>query len=120
MKANRALRIGLIDYDRRQGWHGASSKVELKGNEAPEHSTETKPALSYLAPGTRNFFARSSWDASATWSVFTSAPRLGPDHQHLDDSNFVVEHGADTLIADPSPYGSLSSLSALTGISRSE
>jgi penicillin-binding protein 1A len=34
--ANRALRMGLIDYDRRQGWHGASNKVELKGNETPE------------------------------------------------------------------------------------
>jgi penicillin-binding protein 1A len=34
--ANRALRIGLIDYTRRHGWRGATSKVELKGNESPE------------------------------------------------------------------------------------
>ena len=27
--ANRALRIGLIDYDRRHGWRGAAGKVEL-------------------------------------------------------------------------------------------
>jgi penicillin-binding protein 1A len=31
--ANRALRIGLIDYDRRHGWRGATNKVELTGNE---------------------------------------------------------------------------------------
>ncbi|MEO8063724.1 MAG: PBP1A family penicillin-binding protein [Pseudomonadota bacterium] len=34
--ANRALRIGLVDYDRRQGWRGATNKVELSGNETPE------------------------------------------------------------------------------------
>jgi penicillin-binding protein 1A len=31
--ANRALRMGLVDYDRRQGWRGATNKVELTGNE---------------------------------------------------------------------------------------
>jgi penicillin-binding protein 1A len=31
--ANRALRIGLVDYSRRQGWQGATNKVELTGNE---------------------------------------------------------------------------------------
>ena len=34
--ADRALRIGLIDYDRRQGWRGATNKVELTGKETPE------------------------------------------------------------------------------------
>jgi len=77
---------------------------------APTSYTASNPALSYFAPGTRNFYARSSWSPSATWTVFTSAPRLGPDHQHLDDSSFVIEHGADALIVDPSPYGSLSTL----------
>src|SRR6186713_1046539 len=31
--ANRAVRIGLIDYTRRHGWRGATNKVELGGNE---------------------------------------------------------------------------------------
>ncbi len=34
--ANRALRMGLVDYDRRHGWRGAASKVELTGAEKPE------------------------------------------------------------------------------------
>jgi penicillin-binding protein 1A len=34
--ANRALRLGLVDYDRRHGWRGATNKVELAGNETPE------------------------------------------------------------------------------------
>src|SRR4051812_3040342 len=31
--ANRALRIGLVDFDRRHGWRGATNKVELTGTE---------------------------------------------------------------------------------------
>jgi penicillin-binding protein 1A len=31
--ANRALRIGLVDYSRRHGWHGTTNKVELNGSE---------------------------------------------------------------------------------------
>ena len=31
--ANRALRMGLIDYTRRHGWRGATNKVELTGSE---------------------------------------------------------------------------------------
>ncbi len=34
--ANRALRIGLVDYSRRHGWKGTTNKVELKGNETAE------------------------------------------------------------------------------------
>jgi penicillin-binding protein 1A len=34
--ANRALRNGLVDYDRRHGWRGAINKVELTGAEKPE------------------------------------------------------------------------------------
>ncbi|HET7812224.1 MAG TPA: PBP1A family penicillin-binding protein [Steroidobacteraceae bacterium] len=34
--ANRALRNGLVDYDRRQGWRGAAGKVDIKGDETPD------------------------------------------------------------------------------------
>jgi penicillin-binding protein 1A len=34
--ANKALRVGLVDYDRRHGWRGATNKVELTGNENVE------------------------------------------------------------------------------------
>ncbi len=35
--ANRALRTGLVDYDRRHGWRGPLNKLDLKGNETPEN-----------------------------------------------------------------------------------
>ncbi len=81
-------------------------------NAAPVDYVSTKPATFYLARGTRNLYARSSWDAEAFWTVFSSAPRLGPDHQHIDASNFAFARGADHLIVDPSPYGSLSTLTS--------
>ena len=31
--ANRALRVGLVEYDRRHGWRGPTNKVELSGRE---------------------------------------------------------------------------------------
>ena len=34
--ANHAVRMGLVDYDRRHGWRGTTSTVELTGNETPE------------------------------------------------------------------------------------
>jgi len=80
-------------------------------------STPSDPAtaglpLWYLAKGTRNVYMRSSFDPSAFWAVFTSAPRVVPDHQHADASNFVLSRGADHLIVDPSPYGTQSTLTS--------
>jgi penicillin-binding protein 1A len=34
--ANHAVRVGLVDYSRRHGWHGATNRVELAGNESPD------------------------------------------------------------------------------------
>jgi hypothetical protein len=85
--------------------------AEARGVAAADFHASTPPTA-YLASGTRNLYARTSWDKSATQAVFTSAPRIVPDHQHFDASNFVLTRGADHLIADPSPYGSRSSLTA--------
>jgi penicillin-binding protein 1A len=37
--ANRALRVGLVDYDRRHGWRGVTTKAELTGSESEEQLT---------------------------------------------------------------------------------
>jgi hypothetical protein len=78
-------------------------------NATPSDPRAGRP-LFYLAKGTRNVYARTSWKQDATFAVFTSAPRLVPDHQHADASNFILYRGGDRLIVDPSPYGSRSSL----------
>jgi penicillin-binding protein 1A len=38
--ANRALRVGLVDYDRRHGWRGVQTKTELLGTESEEKLNE--------------------------------------------------------------------------------
>jgi penicillin-binding protein 1A len=51
--ANRALRLGLVEYDRRHGWRGAQSHVELAGNEDAARLgaiVEEYPSVGLLAP----------------------------------------------------------------------
>jgi penicillin-binding protein 1A len=51
--ANRALRLGLVEYDRRHGWRGAQHRVELAGNEDEARLAaivEEYPSVGLLAP----------------------------------------------------------------------
>jgi hypothetical protein len=85
--------------------------AEARGATPTSYTAEPRP-LYYVTAGTRKLYARSSWDSAATWGVFVSAPHFLVDHQHLDASTFVLSRGADSLVVDPSPYGSLSSLTS--------
>jgi MYXO-CTERM domain-containing protein len=76
----------------------------------PADFTSAPRAAFYVASGTHKVYARSGWDDKAFWAAFTSGPKIDVDHQHLDASNFVFSRGADAILADPSPYGSLSTL----------
>jgi hypothetical protein len=78
----------------------------------PKNFVDQNPSTWYLARGLRNLYVRSSWDPSAFWAVFSSAPNLTPDHQHFNASSFVLTRGSDDLIVDPSPYGSRSTLNS--------
>jgi hypothetical protein len=73
-------------------------------------ATNPEPPRWYLARGTRAVYARTSWKSDALWSVFTSAPSVVSDHEHLSASNFVLNRGADALIVDSSNYGELDTL----------
>jgi penicillin-binding protein 1A len=51
--ANRALRLGLVEYDRRHGWRGAQSRVELDRSEDAARLAaivEDYPSVGLLAP----------------------------------------------------------------------
>lgn len=65
---------------------------------------------SHLAAGTGNYYVRGSWNDQTPWAVFQCSRRLVDDHQHNDAGNWVLTRGADDLVVDPSPYGTLSSL----------
>lgn len=77
---------------------------------APVDPFAAKLSLFYVAKATRNVYMRSSWGTDAYWAVFSSAPHVVPDHQHVDATNFVFSRGGDHLVVDPSPYGSRSTL----------
>ena len=76
----------------------------------PVDYRSTNPTRWYLARGTRAIYALSSWQPDALWSVFSSAPAVVSDHQHLSASNFVLNRGSDPLIVDASNYGEFNSL----------
>ncbi len=60
--------------------------------------------------GTSVLFARSSWNPSAVWFVTQCSRTIDVDHMPAAAGNFVLSRGSDHLVVDPSPYGSLSSL----------
>jgi hypothetical protein len=72
-------------------------------SDAPRH---------HRAGGTGSFYVRSDWSPAASWSVLGCSRRVVADHQHNDAGNWVLSRGADDLVVDPSPYGSLSTLSS--------
>jgi penicillin-binding protein 1A len=94
--ANRALRIGLIDHSRRQGWRGATNRAELTGTENPE-ALETlldeygsvgmlQPAIVIsVAEKQARVFVKGSGLANIEWAGMSWAKRrtselaLGPD-----------------------------------------
>lgn len=86
-----------------------SALAEAEGVSAQPFPREQAPTAHH-ATGTGNFYARSSFEPNALWSVFQCAPPVVPDHQHFNAGNLVLSRGNDDLLVDPSPYGSLSTL----------
>ncbi len=66
----------------------------------------------YLARGTGTLYARTRWDDRAVWFVAECQRKLPADHRHSNAGTFVLSRGRDDLIVDPTPYGSLSSLTS--------
>ena len=65
-----------------------------------------------MARGFGNFFSRSHWGKDAVWTVVQCTKTIDIDHFHPNAGNVVMSRGADDLIVDPSPYGTLSSLTS--------
>ena len=80
--------------------------VGIKARPVPRASWPTW----YLARGTSTLHARTRWDDAAVWMVVQCSKTLDVDHFQPNAGNFVVSRGKDPLIVDPSPYGSLSTL----------
>lgn len=75
------------------------------------YNQEARPT-EFLARGTSVLYARSAWTPAATWFVAQCSKTIDVDHMPAAAGNFVLSRGADHAIVDPSPYGSLSSLTS--------
>jgi MYXO-CTERM domain-containing protein len=65
----------------------------------------------YYAAGTRVLHARSDWSETASWMTTRCMEgQRAHDHAFMDAGNVVWSRGADHVLVDPSPYGSLSTL----------
>lgn len=83
-----------------------NAMAEIRAVTAEDYRAQSPaPPLWYVARGTRNVYARTSWDASAFWAVFSSPPQVNSDHHHHAAGNFVFSRGGDHLVVDPSNYG---------------
>jgi hypothetical protein len=64
----------------------------------------------YQASATGTLFTRTGWDSHAIWFVAACGRTSALDHRGPNAGNFVLSRGTADLIVDPSPYGSLSTL----------
>jgi penicillin-binding protein 1A len=117
--ANRALRLGLVEYTRRRGWKGPVNHVELGGNETPE-ALETlldefgnvgnlQPALVVsVAEKQAQVFIKGGGLAPMEWSSMSWARRrvnelaLGPEPKTAAE---VLARGDVVYVMRESPDG---------------
>lgn len=84
-----------------------------EANPAPaEPFPRDRMGTAYFASGTSILYARSGWDKGAIWFAAFCSPTIDVDHLPPNAGNFVLSRGRDHAIVDPSPYGSLSSLTS--------
>ncbi|HEU0029668.1 MAG TPA: hypothetical protein VFQ53_03470 [Kofleriaceae bacterium] len=67
---------------------------------------------SYFAPGVSTFYARTSWNKDGVWLASICAPQYDADHLPPAAGNVMLTRGVDEVLIDPSPYGSLSTLTS--------
>jgi hypothetical protein len=80
--------------------------------DSPQQLARAAWPLWYRTVATQTIFSRTRWDARAIWFVAECAPGLEADHRHPSAGNFALVRGADPIVVDPSPYGSLSTLTS--------
>jgi hypothetical protein len=72
---------------------------------------ETWPTY-FIARGVGVMYARTHWTSDAVWTVLACNKTIDVDHVHPNAGNIAISRGSDDVIVDPSPYGTLSSLTS--------
>ncbi len=87
-----ALRTGLLEYDRRHGWRGATDKVDLtkvEGNAGMEAELEERPVVGGLRPAivekvegkTAKIYVKNLGSVTLPWEKMSWARRELPDEK---------------------------------------
>jgi len=66
----------------------------------------------YLASGTSTLYARTKWGTDGIWTAMKCSGIGTVDHMNADAGNVVLSRGVDDVLTDPSPYGTLSTLTS--------
>lgn len=119
-----AVALGDASADDKRLARGELARMKLTDKEYPLYAALAgvgeRPVLVpreswptwYVADGANNLYARTRWDDKAVWFVAECSHSYDMDHRHPDAGNFVITRGKDNAIVDPSPYGSLSTLTS--------
>jgi penicillin-binding protein 1A len=121
--ANGALRVGLMEYDRRHGYRGPLAHVELKGGETPAElltTLEQHPSINVLEPAivtqveerTAKALLRDGSTTTLEWVGLSWARRaiddtVGPEPKRASDIVkagdvvYVIRTGATAQLAQP-------------------
>ncbi|HZJ64582.1 MAG TPA: MYXO-CTERM sorting domain-containing protein [Kofleriaceae bacterium] len=117
-----AVALGDAGADDKRWARGELARLKLTDKDNPLYAALAtigdRPALVpraswptwYQSTATATLFVRTTWDQHAVWFVAACAQTDGLDHRGPNAGNFVLSRGAADLIVDPSPYGSLSTL----------
>ena len=87
------------------------SLAEASLEEPLEVPRDTLPTH-YFAAGIGTLYARFDWTDEGVWFGAMCSRVRDVDHMHPNAGNFVLSRGTDAVIVDPSPYGTLSSLTS--------
>ena len=66
----------------------------------------------HLSAGTSTLYARTQWGKDAIWTAMKCSGIGTVDHMNSDAGNVVLSRGVDDVLTDPSPYGTLSTLTS--------
>jgi penicillin-binding protein 1A len=119
--ANRAVRIGLIEYDRRHGWRGPAGHVELPANGTPDYDdlVDEYASIGNLTPAVVTAVAERSVQAYAKgrgsveidWDGLSWARRAGPNETvgppPKDAAQVVARGDVVYVVADESGHAQL-------------
>ena len=119
-----AVALGDASADDKKWARGELSRLQLADQsylmydalagvgDKPVLPPRDKWATWYLAEATGNLYSRTRWDEQAVWTVLQCSHSLDVDHRHPDAGNIAISRGTDDALVDPSPYGSLSTLTS--------